>query len=160
MLLVPRGRIASAQRLQNTNLRHHYETRLNNHPDQFEVIKPEWSVQSLLEGKSTELVQDERIERLAQLSNIAISKEDTKRFRTDIDKMLVFVGHIQQSDTEGVRPLYSLLEDQKLQLREDKQDAVPLADITKNASVTHRGFFVAPRSTSQDNKGEVIEEEE
>jgi len=58
--------------------------------------------------------------------------------------MLVFVGQIQNVNTENVEPLTTLLEEGSLRLREDETNPNTQEEILSHSKVTNRSHFVVP----------------
>lgn len=62
-----------------------------------------------------------------------------------LEDSIEFASKILDIDTTNVQPLYTVLEDQPLRLREDAiTDGNIQADILRNAHVTEEEYFVAP----------------
>lgn len=62
-----------------------------------------------------------------------------------LEDSIEFASKILDINTKNVQPLYTVLEDQPLQLREDVvTDGNIQADILRNACVTEEEYFVAP----------------
>lgn len=62
-----------------------------------------------------------------------------------LEDSIEFASKILDINTDGVQPLYTVLEDQPLRLRDDVVTAGNCRDaILRNASVTEEEYFVAP----------------
>lgn len=58
---------------------------------------------------------------------------------------ITFASKILSIDTTNVKPLYTVLENELLELREDKvTDGNIREDIIRNAKITEEEYFVAP----------------
>lgn len=62
-----------------------------------------------------------------------------------LEDSIEFASKILDIDTTDIEPLYTVLEDQPLQLRDDVvTDGNIQADILRNARITEEEYFVAP----------------
>lgn len=62
-----------------------------------------------------------------------------------LEDSIEFANRIQNIDTENVKPLYTVLENHQLELREDViTDGNMQQDVLKNAQITEEEYFVAP----------------
>lgn len=72
---------------------------------------------------------------------IIIFREAVKVLEDSIE----FANRIQNIDTENVEPLYTVLENHQLELREDVvTDGNIQQDVLKNAQITEEEYFLAP----------------
>uniref|UniRef100_A0A2M3ZDQ9 Glutamyl-tRNA(Gln) amidotransferase subunit C, mitochondrial n=1 Tax=Anopheles braziliensis TaxID=58242 RepID=A0A2M3ZDQ9_9DIPT len=79
---------------------------------------------------------------LERLSLVDLETNDA--LETLVDS-IGFASRILAIDTEGVEPMYTVLEQEKLSLREDVlNDGDLQADVLRNATVTEEEYFVAP----------------
>lgn len=87
-------------------------------------------------------IDSKTIQLLERLSLVDLdSKEALKTLKDSIQ----FADRITHIDTTSVEPLYTVLEDQDLQLREDfVTDGNIKKDILSNAKITDEDYFVAP----------------
>lgn len=62
-----------------------------------------------------------------------------------MEDAIVFGSQILQIDTEGIEPMFTVLESENLSLREDRAvQRNTQEDVLKNAALTEEGYFVAP----------------
>ncbi|RWS27896.1 glutamyl-tRNA(Gln) amidotransferase subunit C-like protein [Leptotrombidium deliense] len=61
-----------------------------------------------------------------------------------LEEAIKFADRLKEVNTDGVEPMYSVLEDQCLSLREDKVEKYNRKDVQQNASVVVEDYFVAP----------------
>ncbi|XP_053691123.1 glutamyl-tRNA(Gln) amidotransferase subunit C, mitochondrial [Sabethes cyaneus] len=79
------------------------------------------------------------------LERLSLVDLDSKEAHKILEDSIEFASQILAIDTEGVEPLYTVLEDQKLYLREDLvTDGNIQQDVLKNARITEEEYFVAP----------------
>lgn len=87
-------------------------------------------------------IDSETIKLLERLSLVDLdSKEALKTLHDSIE----FADRINHIDTSGIEPLYTVLENEYLQTREDIiTDGNIKEDILRNAAVVEEDYFVAP----------------
>lgn len=82
---------------------------------------------------------------IALLERLSLVKFDTEEGVKVLEDSIAFADKILHIDTNNVEPLYTVLENQNLNLREDKiTQGNCQKDILKNAAVTEDDYFVAP----------------
>nr|XP_019537896.2 glutamyl-tRNA(Gln) amidotransferase subunit C, mitochondrial [Aedes albopictus] len=99
-------------------------------------------------------VDDQTVQLLERLSLVDL---DSKEAHRTLEDSIEFASRILTIDTEGVEPLYTVLEKEKLALREDVvSDGNIQEDVLRNARITEEEYFVAPPGNiplEQDSKG-------
>lgn len=90
-------------------------------------------------------INNELIDKIAQLSALDFQGSDKEEIRQDLEKILGFVDQLNSLDTEGVEPLIHITEEHN-RLREDE----PVQDITheealKNAPDKNSDYFKVPK---------------
>jgi len=89
-------------------------------------------------------VIDERmIRRIEKLALVGLEYEQSKRL---IEEAITFTERLRATHVdEMVRPMYSTLENEYINLQDDEQrDDISQRDILKNAAISEDGYFVAP----------------
>ncbi|KAL1116222.1 hypothetical protein AAG570_005717 [Ranatra chinensis] len=82
------------------------------------------------------------IEQLEKVSLVDFGNEKGIKI---VEDAIRFADRLQLVDTEGVEPLYTVLEDRNIPLREDEiTEGDCQDDVISNAAVTEEGYFVAP----------------
>ncbi|EAT36567.1 AAEL011360-PA [Aedes aegypti] len=99
-------------------------------------------------------VDDQTVQLLERLSLVDL---DSKEAHRTLEDSIEFASRILAIDTDGVEPLYTVLEKQKLALREDVvSDGNLQEDVLSNARITEEEYFVAPPGNiplEQDSSG-------
>lgn len=99
-------------------------------------------------------VDDQTVQLLERLSLVDL---DSKEAHRTLEDSIEFASRILTIDTDGVEPLYTVLEKQKLALREDVvSDGNIQEDVLRNARITEEEYFVAPPGNiplEQDSSG-------
>ncbi|XP_035785740.1 glutamyl-tRNA(Gln) amidotransferase subunit C, mitochondrial-like isoform X2 [Anopheles albimanus] len=106
-------------------------------------VTTEPTVPTTLQEPDTKPVIDRQtVQLLERLSLVDLETNDALETLGD---SIGFASRILAIDTEGVEPLYTVLEREKLSLREDVlNDGNQQADVLRNAAVTEEEYFVAP----------------
>lgn len=82
------------------------------------------------------------VQLLERLSLVDLDSEEAHR---TLEDSIEFASQILSIDTEGVEPLYTVLEKERLTLREDVvSDGNIQEDVLRNARITEEEYFVAP----------------
>ncbi|CAH2268957.1 jg15982 [Pararge aegeria aegeria] len=83
---------------------------------------------------------------IALLERLSLVKCDTDEGVKVLEDSIAFADKILHIDTTGVEPLYTVLENENLSLRQDQiTQGNCQANILRNASVTEDDYFVAPQ---------------
>ncbi|XP_058830514.1 glutamyl-tRNA(Gln) amidotransferase subunit C, mitochondrial [Topomyia yanbarensis] len=102
-------------------------------------------------------VDEQTVQLLERLSLVDL---DSKEAHKTLEDSIEFASRILAIDTEGVEPFYTVLENQKLSLREDVvSDGNIQSDVLANARITEEEYFVAPPGNipldQQDPSGDI-----
>ncbi len=90
-------------------------------------------------------VNEELLEKLANLSRLHFSDEEKKEFRGDLQKMIRFMEKLNELDLAGTEPLLHMSDEINV-LRDDEiKGSVPRAIALKNAQATDGVFFRVPK---------------
>lgn len=125
---------------QNSGNRQKIDFRKLKHPTKV----PQRPHKSTIGGQSTTRipVNAQTVQLLERLSLVDL---DSKEAHRTLEDAIEFASQILTIDTEGVEPLYTVLEREQLALREDTvTDGNIQQDVLRNAHVTEEEYFVAP----------------
>ena len=90
-------------------------------------------------------VEIKEVERIASLSKLEFSDAEKIEITADMNRMLDFVKQLETVDTEGVKPLIYMLEEEAV-LREDKViESITQKDALKNAPEKDTDFIKVPK---------------
>ncbi|XP_037709405.1 glutamyl-tRNA(Gln) amidotransferase subunit C, mitochondrial [Drosophila subpulchrella] len=79
------------------------------------------------------------------LERLSLVDLDSERALATLKSSIQFADKIAHIDTEHVRPLYTVLEQQQLQLRNDQvTEGDCRAEVLRNAKVTDEDYYVSP----------------
>ena len=89
-------------------------------------------------------INDEVIEKLADLSRLKFEGEDRNEIKEDLSRMLSFVDKLNELDTEGVELLIYMTREH-LKLRPDEiEDELSQKEALKNAPSKDSDYFKVP----------------
>ncbi|KAG5319085.1 GATC amidotransferase, partial [Acromyrmex heyeri] len=108
---------------------------------------------SRLDGDKRPSIDEATIRRLERLALIGFEFKQSKRV---LEEAITFTERLRTIHIdETVRPMYSILENNCIHLREDVvQHDVDRREILRNAAVLEEEYFVAPLTTSKEKKSE------
>lgn len=90
-------------------------------------------------------VNDEMVDKLANLARLQFKAEEKEGIKNDLQRMIQFVEKLNEVDTTGVEPLLHMSEQVNV-LREDEvKGSVAVAEALKNAPVHDAHFFKVPK---------------
>ncbi len=90
-------------------------------------------------------VNDELIDKLANLARLEFNTEEKEEIKSDLQKMIVFIDKLNELDTTGVGPLLHMSDNVNI-LREDEIDGmISREDALKNAPLHDEQFFKVPK---------------
>uniref|UniRef100_A0A2M4C1J4 Glutamyl-tRNA(Gln) amidotransferase subunit C, mitochondrial n=1 Tax=Anopheles marajoara TaxID=58244 RepID=A0A2M4C1J4_9DIPT len=97
---------------------------------------------TLQEPDTKPAIDRQTVQLLERLSLVDLETRDALE---TLEDSIGFASRILTIDTEGVEPLYTVLEQEKLSLREDvPNDGDLQVDVLRNAALTEEEYFVAP----------------
>eukprot|EP00039_Didymoeca_costata_P016541 m.298630 g.298630 ORF g.298630 m.298630 type:complete len:151 (-) comp16409_c1_seq33:75-527(-) len=105
-----------------------------------------WSVKELLEDprkKDCKESIDVDIPRLCKMAYLPLP-ENIDELQSDLQRMLLFTGKVQDVDTTGVTPKYTVVQEFG-PLRKDTVEKTSVENIIPNAPESFEHFFVAPK---------------
>lgn len=95
------------------------------------------------------MLSDEDIDRIAQLSRLAISAQEREQLREQLNGFFGIVEQMSAVDTRGVEPLYtplSAVQAATLRLREDiVTETVERERLQRSAPSVVSGLYLVPR---------------
>ena len=94
----------------------------------------------------TNIINDEIIEYLGILTKLELSEEEREEAKRDMEKMLNYIGKLNELDTTGVEPMSHVFPIQNV-FREDvvtnRDDS---ENMLKNAPVERNNMFEVPKT--------------
>jgi aspartyl-tRNA(Asn)/glutamyl-tRNA(Gln) amidotransferase subunit C len=90
-------------------------------------------------------VNDEMIDKLANLARLEFGAKEKEEIKNDLEQMIVFIDKLNELDTTGVEPLLHMSENINV-LREDEvSGTLNREDALKNAPMHDGQFFKVPK---------------
>ncbi len=94
-------------------------------------------------------VNKKDMERLEMLSCIDMSEEEVEVYIKEVNSILKWLTILESVNTEGIAPVYSIVEDDSanIRLRDDIASSYSVRDsIAKTAPSFKCGYFVTPKA--------------
>lgn len=109
----------------------------------YETKIPQQPINSYIEENTTPIEIDSKTIQL--LERLSLVDLDSKEALKTLQDSIQFADRIVNINTDGIEPLYTVLEDQNLDLRDDEiTDGNIKDDILRNATLIEEDYFVAP----------------
>jgi aspartyl-tRNA(Asn)/glutamyl-tRNA(Gln) amidotransferase subunit C len=90
-------------------------------------------------------VNDEMVDKLANLARLQFNDTEKQSVKADLQKMIQFVEKLNELDTAGIEPLLHMSDAVNV-LREDEvKGSIDRSDALKNAPVQDGVFFKVPK---------------
>ena len=94
----------------------------------------------------SEIMTKDRIKRVTKLAALSLDAEEERLFQQDVSRMLEYVDCMNALDTEGVEPLYYVI-DGKSPLRDDYVESDYERDELLQGAANRNGeYLVVPKS--------------
>ena len=90
-------------------------------------------------------VNDQLIDKLANLARLEFNDQEKEEIKNDLQQMIAFIEKLNELDTTGVEPLLHMTENINI-LREDEVvGMIGREDALKNAPLHDKQFFKVPK---------------
>jgi len=87
----------------------------------------------------------EEVLHIAHLARIELKDEEVEKFRSQLSEILSFVEKLNELDTEGIDPKFSVIPPENV-LREDIPSlSLPREKVFMNAPETDGEYFIVPK---------------
>ncbi|MEO2064969.1 aspartyl/glutamyl-tRNA(Asn/Gln) amidotransferase subunit C [Thermovibrio guaymasensis] len=87
----------------------------------------------------------EEVLHIAHLARIELKEEEVEKFRKELSEILSFVEKLNELDTEGIDPKFSVIPPENV-LREDVPSvSLPREKVFMNAPETDGEYFIVPK---------------
>ena len=93
-------------------------------------------------------ITEEEVQRVAQLANLALTREEIARMVQDMSGILTHIDKLNELDTTNVEPMTQVLSDaaDTATLRDDvEKPSLSNEDALANAPVSGAGYYKVPR---------------
>jgi aspartyl-tRNA(Asn)/glutamyl-tRNA(Gln) amidotransferase subunit C len=87
----------------------------------------------------------EEVLHIAHLARIELKEEEVEKFQRELSEILTFVEKLNELDTEGIDPKFSVIPPENV-LREDAPHlSLPREKVFMNAPETDGQYFIVPK---------------
>ena len=93
-------------------------------------------------------ISTEDILKLAHLARLHMSPEEAEAMKSDMSKILDFVGKIEAMNLEGVEPLVYMTDRENVLREDDPKAALDSKDVLANAPSANSDYFRVPKVKS------------
>ena len=90
-------------------------------------------------------IDNEIVDKIASLSKLSFSGEQKEAIKNDMNKMLNFIGKLEEVDTDGVEPLIHMTEDVNVLRADDAVSDITQKAALKNAPHKDSTYFKIPK---------------
>ena len=90
-------------------------------------------------------IDNETVDKIASLSKLSFSGEQKEAIKNDMNKMLNFIGKLEEVDTDGVDPLIHMTDDVNVLRADDAVLDITQKEALKNAPKKDSTYFKIPK---------------
>ncbi len=91
------------------------------------------------------IIDDATVDKIAGLSKLEFSGENKENIKADLNKMIDFVGKLDELDTNNVEPLMFITEEVNAMREDIIANEVSQTDALKNGPSTDSDYFKVPK---------------
>jgi aspartyl-tRNA(Asn)/glutamyl-tRNA(Gln) amidotransferase subunit C len=90
-------------------------------------------------------IDDETVDKIASLSKLSFTGQQKEAIKNDMNKMLNFIGKLEEVDTDGVDPLIHMTDDVNVLRADDAVSDITQKEALKNAPNKDSTYFKIPK---------------
>ena len=90
-------------------------------------------------------INDKIVDKIAHLSKLSFSGEEKEAIKSDMSKMLDFVGKLEEVDTSGVEPLIHMSDEVNVLRADENKFSITQEEALKNAPKKDSTYFKMPK---------------
>ncbi len=93
-------------------------------------------------------ITEQEVRYVADLANLALTEEELRRMRAELEEILVYMDKLNELDTAGVEPMAQVLyeAEETATLRDDQErETFDNSTALANAPLAGGGFFKVPK---------------
>ncbi len=94
-------------------------------------------------------IDDKTVDRIATLAKLRFEGEARENIKADMNKMLDFVGKLNEIDTDGVEPLIYMTDEVNVLREDEARTEISQAEALKNAPKKDSDYFRIPKVLSK-----------
>lgn len=87
------------------------------------------------------MVSKDEVKYIAEIAKLEISQSEIDSFTQKFDQVMDFMEKINEVDTEGIEPTYSVLEDDGFMKHEENNQTLKRDEAIMNTKETKYGYF-------------------
>lgn len=95
------------------------------------------------------VINDELLDKLANLSRLEFNAKEKLMLKDELEKMIGFFDKLNELDTENVAPLLFMNDNSNFSRQDMVKNELPLKEVFENAAVHDNGFFKVPKVISK-----------
>ena len=85
------------------------------------------------------------VDEVAHLARLEFSEEGKAEILNDMNRMLAFVGKLNEMDTEGVEPLIYMTDELNVMREDEPKETISQKEALKNAPKKDSDYFKVPK---------------
>ena len=90
-------------------------------------------------------IDNETVDKIASLSKLSFSGKQKEAIKNDMNKMLNFIGKLEEVDTDDVDPLIHMTDDVNVLRADDAVSDITQKEALKNAPKKDSTYFKIPK---------------
>ena len=90
-------------------------------------------------------IDDKTVDKIASLSKLSFSGEQKEAIKNDMNKILNFMGKLEELDTDGVEPLIHMTNDVNVLRADDAVSDITQKEALQNAPKKDSTYFKIPK---------------
>ena len=87
----------------------------------------------------------EDVIKIAILSKLEFNDDEIENFRSDLSEILNYMNELNELDTEGISPLFNVLDLDDVTRKVEVADSLMLEEVLKNAPDKDENFIIVPK---------------
>lgn len=90
-------------------------------------------------------INDKIVDKIAHLSKLSFSGEEKEAIKNDMNKMLDFIGKLEEVNTDGIEPLIHMSDEVNVLRADENVYSVSQEEALKNAPKKDSTYFKIPK---------------
>ncbi len=90
-------------------------------------------------------IDDQTVDKIASLAKLEFNGEEKEAIKADMNKMVDFIGKLEEIPTDGVEPLIHMTDDINVLREDDARIDITQKDALKNAPKKDSTYFKIPK---------------
>lgn len=90
-------------------------------------------------------INNKTVDKIASLSKLSFSGDEKEAIKNDMNKMLDFIGKLEEVNTDGVEPLIHISEEVNVLRPDESEYSISQEEALKNAPKKDSTYFKIPK---------------